>query len=129
MVAQESKQKQILVIEDEHDLRQFSTWVLEAEGYLVLPAADGNQGIAIAKQHRVDLIFLDIRMPNRYGWEILEELKSTPELAGTPVVIFTASADIDFKEKAKDMGAVDYLVKPVSALALKECVSRVLGNG
>ena len=128
-MVKESQPKKVLVIEDESDLRQFSAWFLEAEGYQALQAADSNEGIKLAKQHQVDLILLDIRLPDRFGWEVLEELKNTPETSGTPVVIFTASADVIFKDKAMKMGAADYLIKPVSAGVLKECVDRVLKNG
>ncbi len=122
----ENKPKQILVIEDESDLRQFSRWLLEAEGYHVLQAEDGNEGIRIARQGKIDLILLDIRLPNTYGWAVLAEIKNTPALADIPVVIFTASADVYYKSRALKMGAADYLVKPVSAETLKECIKRVL---
>jgi len=118
--------KKILVIDDENDLRQFSSWLLEAEGYLVFQAADGDIGIKIARQEHPDLVLLDIRLPGRYGWEILNEMKTSPQLSDIPVVIFTASADVEFKDRALEMGAVEYLIKPVSAAQLKECVRRIL---
>jgi DNA-binding response OmpR family regulator len=121
--------KKILVIDDENDLRQFSVWVMEAEGYLALQAADGAAGIKIARQEHPDLILLDIRLPDRSGWEILAELKKSPQLNDIPVVIFTASADTVFKGIARDMGASDYLIKPVSAEILRESVQRVLSGG
>jgi len=128
-MAVKTGQKQILVIEDEEDLRQFSAWCLEAEGYRVLRAADGDEGVTLAQQNRVDLILLDIKMPHRYGWSVLAEVKSTPSLMNIPVVIFTASADANLKSSIMKMGAADYLVKPVSAEDLKKCVARVLKNG
>src|SRR4030042_426695 len=111
---QRSKAKTALIIEDESDLRQFATWVLEAEGYQTLQAADGNEGIKLAKQNHIDIIMLDIRLPYRYGWAVLKELKNTPALADIPVVIFTATADPTYKNQALEMGAADYLVKPLS---------------
>jgi DNA-binding response OmpR family regulator len=121
-----TRQKQVLVIEDEQDLRQFTAWCLEAEGYQVLQAADGDEGIKKARQNKVALILLDIKMPHRYGWSVLAEIKSTPALSDVPVVIFTASADVNLKSSFIKMGAADYLVKPVSAAKLKECVTRLL---
>lgn len=118
----------MLVIDDENDLRTLSAWALEAEGYFVLQAADGVDGIKIARQEHPDLILLDIRLPDRSGWAILEEIKISPQLSDIPVIIFTASADAVFKDLAKDMGASDYLVKPVSVEMLKDCVQRVLGG-
>jgi two-component system cell cycle response regulator DivK len=120
--------KKILVIDDENDLRRFSVWALEAEGYFVLQAADGITGIKIARQEHPDLILLDIRLPDRSGWTILEEIRNSPQLSDIPVVIFTASADAVFKGLANDMGASDYLIKPVSVEKLRESVQQVL-NG
>lgn len=120
--------RKVLVIDDEPDLRQFSAWVLEAEGYHVLQAVDVNEGMEMARQEHPDLILLDIRLPDRYGWTVLTEIKNTPSLSDMPVVIFTASADITYKERAMNMGAADYLVKPISAATLRECVARTLKN-
>lgn len=128
MRANRTKLKKVLVIEDEDDLRRFSSWLLEAEGYKALRAADGNDGMRIAREEHPDLVLLDIRLPDRYGWTILAEIKNTPALSDIPVVIFTASADAVYKGKAVAMGAADYLVKPVSAATLRECVNRVLGG-
>jgi DNA-binding response OmpR family regulator len=120
------KSKKVLVIEDERDLRKFSTWVLEAEGYLALQAADGASGIRIARQEHPDLILLDIKLPDMYGWAILEEIKASPQLNDIPVVIFTASADILYKDTAEKMGAASFLVKPVSAEMLRDCIKNIV---
>ena len=120
------RSKKVLVIDDENDLRRFSTWVLEAEGYLTLQAGDGASGLAIARQEHPDLILLDIKLPDRYGWTILEEIKASPQLSVIPVVIFTASADIIYKDMAEKMGAADFLVKPVSAETLRDCIKNII---
>jgi DNA-binding response OmpR family regulator len=127
-MVKESQQKQVLVIEDEDELRRFSVWLLEAEGYHALQAADGDEGLKIAREQQVDLVLLDIRMPGRYGWDVLTEIKKAPSLCQTPVIIFTASADPDSKKKALEMGAADYLIKPVSVRFFKECIARVLSR-
>ena len=128
-MAMTEKRKQVLIIEDEKDLRQFSTWLLEAEGYKVIQAADGDEGLKVARQYQPDLVLLDIRLPESDAWTVLEEIKNTPELADIPVVIFTASADISYQSKAIEMGAADYLVKPISAENLVKCVTRVIKKG
>jgi DNA-binding response OmpR family regulator len=117
--------KKVLVIDDERDLRRFSAWVLEAEGYLALQAADGESGLAIARQEHPDVILLDIKLPDRYGWTVLEDIKASPQLNDIPVVIFTASADVVYKSTAEKMKAADFLVKPVSAQALRECIRKI----
>jgi DNA-binding response OmpR family regulator len=121
-----SKAKTALIIEDEADLRQFISWVLKAEGFRTLEAADGNEGLKIAKRNHVDIIILDIRLPFRHGWDVLKELKKTPALADIPVIVFTASADPVIKSQAVEMGAADYLVKPLSIELLKKSVARAL---
>jgi CheY-like chemotaxis protein len=124
-----SDKKKVLVIEDEPDLRQLAAWLLKAEGYQALLAADGDEGLKIAREHHIDLILLDIKMPGRYGWSILTEIKVTPELRDIPVIILTASAEAGYKSKAIQMGAADFLIKPIDAQKLKECIARVLGGG
>jgi DNA-binding response OmpR family regulator len=121
-----TKTRAALIIEDEPDLRQFICWVLEAEGYHTLQAADGNEGIKRAKQNHIDIIILDIKLPYRYGWAVLKELKNTPASADIPIIICTASADSALKSQALKMGAADYLVKPLGAEVLKNSVARAL---
>jgi len=121
-----SKVETALIIEDDPDLRQLATWVLEAEGYRVLQAADGNEGIKLTRQNHVDVILLDIKLPLLDGWAVLKEFKDIPVLAEVPVVVFTASADPSLKMQALQLGAADYLSKPVSAEVLKKAIARAL---
>jgi DNA-binding response OmpR family regulator len=100
--------------------------VLELEGFRVLQAEHGDAGLRLARSIRVDLILLDLRMPERDGWSVLEEVKSDMELMAIPVVVFTASAAESQRGKALRMGAADYLVKPLSATSLNEAVTHIL---
>jgi DNA-binding response OmpR family regulator len=124
----ELHKKKVLVIEDEPDLRQLSVWLLEAEGYQAFQAADGTEGLKIAMENSPDLILLDIKMPGRYGWSILTEIKVTPELRHIPVIILTASADAGNKSKAIQMGAVDFLIKPIDAEKLRGYIRSILAG-
>ena len=121
-----SLKKTVLIIEDEPDLRQFASWVLGAEGYQVIQASDGEEGLELARQHHPDFVLLDISLPRRDGWSVLEVIKGTPALAAVPVVLFTASAATTHEDKALKMGASDYLVKPLSAEVLRTCVARII---
>jgi DNA-binding response OmpR family regulator len=103
--------------------------VLELEGYRVLQAEHGDAGLRLARSIRVDLILLDLRMPERDGWSVLEEVKSDMELMAIPVVVFTASVAESQREKALRMGAANYLVKPMSAASLNEAVTHILRCG
>jgi len=118
--------KIVLVIEDGADVRSFASRVLELEGYHVLQAENGDEGPRLVRESQVDLIVLDLKLPGVDGWSVLEQLKSDPELSSIPVVVFTASAAVSQREKALKMGATDYLIKPVSAITLRETVARAL---
>ncbi len=118
--------KTVLIIEDEADIRNFAARVLEMEGYRVLQVGDGEEGMRLVRESRVSLVLLDLRLPGRSGWTVLEQIKSEPELSRIPVIVFTASVAITQRERALKMDAVDYLIKPLSASSLKEAVTRVL---
>jgi len=118
--------KIVLIIEDEANVRNFAARVLELEGYGILQAADGEEGMRLVREHRIGLVLLDLRLPKRSGWSVLMLLKSEPELSVIPVIVFTASAGVVQREKAMKLGAADYLIKPLSAASLKETVARTL---
>ena len=125
-MSKKSMPKTVLVLEDDIDLRKFAAWMLESEGFQVIQEADGEAGLELLRQRQVDLLLLDIKLPSRDGWSILEEMRNTPKLSTVPVIIFTASADISNRDRALKMGAADYLIKPFSAEFLKESVKRIL---
>ncbi len=114
--------KTILVIEDEPDVRRFAVRVLELESYRVLQAEDGNTGLKMAQENDISLVLLDLRLPGIDGLEVLSRLKSQALLSNIPVVILTASAGEPEQGKAYNMGAANYLVKPISADDLKKAV-------
>ncbi len=118
--------KIILVIEDEPGIRNFASQVLQLEGYHVLQAEDGDKGLRLARQNRIALVLLDLKLPYLNGWAVLSQIKSDPELSAIPVVIFTASAAEPQQNRALAAGAADYLVKPLSAVSLKNTVARIL---
>ncbi len=120
------KDKTVLIIEDEADIRTFAGRVLELEGYHVLQAETGAEGLRLARRNKVNLALLDLRLPDDSGWVILEQMKSDPKLTAIPVILFTASYGVPQKERALAMGVADYLVKPLSAAVLKDAVASVL---
>jgi len=118
--------KTVLIIEDEVDVRNFAARVLEMEGYDVLQAGDGEEGMRLVGEGRISLVLLDLKLPRRSGWAVLALMKSEPELSVIPVIVFTASAAVAQRERALKMGVADYLIKPLSAASLKEAVARIL---
>lgn len=121
-----NQRKSILVIEDEPEICEFASKVFELEGYEVLHAEDGNEGLKLVREREYAMILLDLKLPEPDGWVVLEEIMADQELHRIPVVVFTATAEISQRNRAISMGVADYLVKPVSATRLKEIVTHVL---
>lgn len=115
---------QVAVIEDEAPIRRGVTDALRASGYAVAEAADGLRGLEEAVRPGVDLVLLDLLLPQRDGLEVLRELRKVrPTL---PVIILTARGTEDDRVRGLRMGADDYVVKPFSARELLARVEAVL---
>lgn len=103
--------KKILFVEDEESLQKVVKDTLEKNGYSVISAMDGEIGIALAQSEKPDLILLDLILPQKDGFEVLESLQKDTATAAIPVIVITnleGSADV---EKALSLGARTYLVK------------------
>jgi DNA-binding response OmpR family regulator len=114
--------KKILLIEDTPDMRNLLQSNLAARGYAIEMADDGEKGLARAYQNQPDLILLDVRLPGMSGWEVLAKLKSDNALKTIPVIVMTASENLDDETRALDLGAVCYFTKPFS---LKDFLSKI----
>ena len=101
--------KKILVIEDEETLIDLLVTKLKAAGYQVETATDGESGLKKIKSKRPDIILLDIVMPKKNGYEVMEEMRA--ENISIPVIIISNSGQPVEIEKTKKLGAVDYLIK------------------
>ena len=115
--------KKILFVEDEESLQRVIKDALEKNGYGVISALDGENGIILAKKEKPDLILLDLILPKKDGFEVLEELKKDKETVAIPVIVLTnleGGADI---EKALSAGAKTYLVK--SNYSLEDVLAKV----
>lgn len=101
----------ILIVEDEEFLAQALKDNLEAEGYAVVVARNGDEAIEQIKKERPNLVLLDLLMPRRDGFYVLEEVKKNPEWKLIPIIVLSnLGGDAEIK-KALEMGAVDYFVK------------------
>jgi CheY-like chemotaxis protein/DNA-binding CsgD family transcriptional regulator len=117
----------VLVIEDEADIRQLIRINLELDGYDVLLAVDGAEGLAAVKAHRPDVIVLDVMLPSLDGWEVLTQLKAgSDDRAAVPVLMLTARTDAMDRLRGGIEGALHYLTKPFSPPALRDAVQDVL---
>ena len=104
--------KKILVIEDETSTLRFLEYTLKQEGYEVLLAKDGLEGIKEALEERPDLIILDIMLPGLDGYEVCYQLRQKPETFTLPILMLSAKARQEDKDIGIKMGADDYLAKP-----------------
>ncbi len=105
----------ILVMDDNSDIRVLLVSVLQRAEFEVIEAADGTTVAAWVEDANPDVIILDLMMPGMDGWETLEQLKSNTASKHIPVIISSALRDEEDFEKARRMGAVDYMPKPWSA--------------
>ena len=109
--------KRILVVDDEPHLIRSLTFILAKEGYEVDMANDGEEAIRKIRENRPDMLFLDIMMPKKNGYEVCEIIRSIPELKEIYIIMLSAKGwEID-KEKALSVGANEFMSKPFSPLA------------
>jgi len=119
----------VLVVEDEPDIRELIRLNLEMDGFEVVTAADGEQGLRSVRNQRPDAIILDVMMPGLDGWEVLTRLKAMDDsLAQVPVVMLTArTGDLD-RIRGGIEGAVRYLTKPFVPAELRATIADVLAG-
>lgn len=108
----------ILVVDDNEMNRDLLVRRLNRQGHEVLTANDGLVALEILNTHRVDLVLLDIMMPNLDGYQVLERMKADEYLMDLPVIMITAVDEVDSAVKCIEMGADDYLTKPFNAVLL-----------
>lgn len=106
-----SGKRTVLLVEDEKMLAEMYSTKFAMEGYEVVKAFDGAEGLAAAKRSTPDIILLDIIMPKMDGFAVLKELKADAKLKEVPVVLLTNLGQDDDVAKGKKLGATDYFVK------------------
>lgn len=120
--------KKVLLADDEEIIRRVIAATLGgSEEYDLILARDGEEALRLAKAERPNLIFLDVRMPKKDGYQVCRELKQDPATAGIKVVMLTAMVLEADRERGRLAGADDYLAKPFSPTALLEKVEELLG--
>lgn len=116
----------ILIVDDEADLLDLIEYNLEKEGYNVIKAENGQDCIKLARKYNPDLIILDIMMPKMTGIEVCKVLKDDPILKVRPVIFLTARGDEKTEIEGLEMGADDFLSKPISTSKLVSRIRTVL---
>ncbi len=110
--------KLILVADDDADVRELVVFRLVDAGYEVITAADGEEAVALARERHPDLCLIDVMMPKLDGFEVTEQVRATPELAQTKVLLLTASIHESAVQRGLAVGADDYIGKPFAAQEL-----------
>ena len=119
--------RKVLIVEDnELNMKLFND-ILEAHGYRTLQSKDGLDTLQIARQHRPDLVVIDIQLPVISGLEVTKRLKADEELRGIPIVAVTAFAMKGDEEKIRQAGCEGYLTKPISITGFMQVVERYSG--
>jgi len=117
--------KRILLVDDDREIVEAMRVALEAHGYAVFVARDGNQGLTLAEREDPDLIILDMMMPKRSGFLVLEKLRRTRPVP-VRVIMITANEGSRHKAYAERLGVDDYIRKPFAMDRLLESVDRLL---
>jgi nitrogen regulation protein NR(I) len=118
------ERKQVLIVDDEPNLRKILSAQLTRDGYDVLTAEDGEQGLQLLREHHIDLVITDLKMPKVDGMTLLKKaLEEEPEL---PVILITAHGTIDTAVEALKSGAFDFVTKPFDKDEVRQIVSKAL---
>lgn len=110
----DKKEKRILVIEDDEALAGMYAEGIEKEGYTVILAADGQKGTEIILAETPDFIVLDIMLPKKNGFEILEIIRSTPHTRHIPIIVLTAFSKSEYAEKVNSYGVSGFFNKAIT---------------
>jgi DNA-binding response OmpR family regulator len=116
----------VLVIDDEAPIRLLCRVNLEAESMDVVEAADGEEGLALARAENPDIVLLDVMMPGMDGWMVAERLLENEETSQIPLVFLTARAELRDRARGLELGGVDYITKPFNPVELASVVESLL---
>jgi DNA-binding response OmpR family regulator len=116
----------VLVVEDDEDMRFLLRTMLELQGYRVVEARDGEEGLATAERERPELVLMDVTLPRMDGLAATRRIRSDSALGGVPVVFLSGHAQPSFRAAALDAGGTDFLVKPFALAELASVVERHL---
>ncbi|HEX4858595.1 MAG TPA: response regulator [Usitatibacteraceae bacterium] len=120
--------KTILTVDDSPSIRQMLAYVLSSNGYHVLEASDGEEGLALAKANQVDLVLTDQNMPKIDGLGLIKALRALPSYKTTPIMMLTTESSQALKQQGREAGATGWMVKPFDPDKLLEMLNRILGQ-
>ena len=121
-------QKKILIADDNENIRDALTYLLEDEGYELVLAKDGADTLRKVRERKPDILFLDIMMPEINGYDVCRTIKTDPLLKNTYIIMLTAKGQVAEQERGKDVGANEYIVKPFSPMEILAKVKNIFQN-
>ena len=114
--------KSVIVIEDERNIIEAISFILSRDGWDVATHSNGHDAIDAVRLRRPDIVILDVMLPGKSGFDILQEIRSDSELGHTPVLMLTARGQEKDKEQAERAGANAYMTKPFSNMEVLDTV-------
>ena len=122
--------KRVLLVDDDQEIIESMRIALESKGYQVHTANDGNQGLALAEQHKPDLLITDMMMPKRSGFLVLEKLRTSDDTNKSvmKIIMITGNEGNRHKEYAQMLGVDDYIRKPFAMEKLIDSVEKLIGK-
>ncbi len=121
-------QKKILIADDNDNIREALSYLLEDEGYSLWLAKDGVETLARVKEVKPDILFLDIMMPEMNGYDVCRAIKEDPVLKKTYVIMLTAKGQVAEQERGREVGADEYIVKPFSPMEILAKIKGILDS-
>ncbi len=119
-------QKRILIADDNENIREALTYLLEDEGYCLSIAKDGAETLVKVREARPDILFLDIMMPEMNGYDVCRTIKNDPDLRNIYVIMLTAKGQAAEQERGRAAGADEYIVKPFSPMEILAKIKNIL---
>lgn len=121
--------EKILIVDDDIETVRLVSLMLQRQGYQIITASNGSQAIKLSNAEQPNLLVLDIMMPDMDGYAVAREIRSNPKTSHIPILIFTAKSQLEDKVIGYEMGADDYLTKPIHPMELVAHVRTLLGRG
>ena len=119
--------KKVILIEDERNIIEAISFILSRDGWEVKTHSNGHDAVAAVRDRRPDLVILDVLLPGKSGFDILQEIRDDAELGATPVLMLTARGQQKDREMAERAGASRYMTKPFSNAEVLEAVRDLVG--
>ena len=126
--AQPAARRKIVVVDDDVLIRETMRLALDHAGYFVIAVGDPGRALAVVRAEKPDLVIMDLYMPGFDGRELIRSMKSDPEIAATPVILFTGSSEPIDVVSGLASGAMEYLAKPIDGEILISKIEHILSN-